>query len=189
MLVVACTTHISLDIVLRASLCVCVYLLGYVYLCVCVSVCLCICVSVCLCLPRVRFPQARGFRRIRCRGSLRRATCRPSSRLSTTSRSTPCPDSSGAAGSATTRATSLATSPATSLATSPATRPATSLATSHFVSGVLSGLEVVDASLQQHARAELISASVVATCSSGVTLRFRCSQSQQQRFSATIQVS
>jgi hypothetical protein len=37
-----------------------------------------------------------------------------------------------------------------------------------------SGLEVVDASLQQHARAELISAVVAATCSSGVTLRFRC---------------
>jgi hypothetical protein len=35
-----------------------------------------------------------------------------------------------------------------------------------------SGPEVVDASLQQHARAELISASVAATCSSGVTLRF-----------------
>jgi hypothetical protein len=29
------------------------------------------------------------------------------------------------------------------------------------------GLEVVDASLQQHARAELISASVAASCSSG----------------------
>jgi hypothetical protein len=37
---------------------------------------------------------------------------------------------------------------------------------------VQSALEVVDASLQQRSRAEHISASVTATCSSGDTLRF-----------------
>jgi hypothetical protein len=182
--------HIIMSIRFQASLfdcgvtceleCVCVSAWVGVF---CVSVCLCICVSVCLCLPRVRFPQARRSRRIRCRGSLRRATCRPSSRLSTTSRSTPCPDSSGAAGSATTRATSLATSLATSPATSLATSPATSLATSHFVAGVRSGLEVVDASLQQHARAELISAVVAAPCSSGAHLRFSGSNMLERSYS------